>query len=260
MMRAHCGTVDVSASWTSIISAPRQASETVLTGRLRWDSDPFGTNAANENPAGLGVFKYHLRFPGQQYDGLAGLYYNYYRDYDPAVGRYVESDPIGLAAGVNTFAYASENAISLADQDELEAVDAMRRQGWGLEPNEANERRCAWSAFVRNYNAMIAANTIGADRYFHCRANCETTKCGKSGNEQACTISDVREFSDTYVKYPYKRLIGVHGSPTYEESLSDSLGDQVAKEFGRNGAVNSRQTSCSVTCSAFRPQGLSNRF
>jgi RHS repeat-associated protein len=37
--------------------------------------------------------------PGQYFDKETNLHYNYYRDYDPAQGRYVESDPIGLQAG-----------------------------------------------------------------------------------------------------------------------------------------------------------------
>jgi RHS repeat-associated protein len=44
-----------------------------------------------------------------------GLYYNYFRDYDPQTGRYLESDPVGLAAGVNTYAYALANPISFED-------------------------------------------------------------------------------------------------------------------------------------------------
>ncbi len=69
----------------------------------RWDNvDPFGNNPADENPSGLGIFKYSLRFPGQYYDVETGTHYNYFRDYDPSVGRYEQSDPIGLMAGVNT--------------------------------------------------------------------------------------------------------------------------------------------------------------
>jgi len=63
----------------------------------QWDNlDPFGNSAANENPGGLGTFKYAMRFLGQYYDTETATHYNYVRDYDPSVGRYVQSDPIGL--------------------------------------------------------------------------------------------------------------------------------------------------------------------
>lgn len=81
----------------------------------RWDQDPFGTAAPNQNPTGLGVFPYNPRFPGQYYDQETGLLYNYFRDYDPTVGRYVESDPIGLMAGINPYTYVSGNPISNID-------------------------------------------------------------------------------------------------------------------------------------------------
>lgn len=80
-----------------------------------WYSDPFGTDLPNENPASGGTFKYNLRFPGQLYDSHAGLNQNYFRDYDPQIGRYVESDPIGLRGGVNTYAYVGNNPISGID-------------------------------------------------------------------------------------------------------------------------------------------------
>jgi RHS repeat-associated protein len=67
-----------------------------------------------------------LRFPGQQYDSATGFNYNYFRDYDPSTGRYVESDPIGLSGGASTYGYASgrpgmnTDALGLKDYDECE--------------------------------------------------------------------------------------------------------------------------------------------
>jgi RHS repeat-associated protein len=85
-----------------------------------WFSDPFGTTTANSNPAGAGTFVYNLRFPGQIYNSQAGLQPNWDRDYDPTVGRYVESDPIGLAGeSYSTYAYVNGNPSSNSDPDGL---------------------------------------------------------------------------------------------------------------------------------------------
>ena len=65
------------------------------------------------------------RFPGQ-YDILGnGLYYNYFRDYDPKLGRYVQSDPIGLAGGLNTYGYVGVNPIRNIDPEGLKYGNAL---------------------------------------------------------------------------------------------------------------------------------------
>ncbi len=75
------------------------------------DYEPFGKVAANANNS-IEIFS---RFPGQYLDQETGLYYNYFRDYDPSIGRYIESDPIGLEGGVNTYAYAHQNPVKNSD-------------------------------------------------------------------------------------------------------------------------------------------------
>ncbi|MFO1284604.1 MAG: RHS repeat-associated core domain-containing protein [Burkholderiales bacterium] len=83
----------------------------------RWDNaEPFGANAANENPSGLGNFRYDLRFPGQQYDPETATHYNYFRDYDPTTGRYRQSDPIGLAGARDSFAYVRNSPVGRIDR------------------------------------------------------------------------------------------------------------------------------------------------
>jgi RHS repeat-associated protein len=61
------------------------------------------------------VVAFNLRFPGQYFDTETGKHYNYFRDYDSSLGRYLQSDPIGLRAGLNTFGYVSAAPIQFAD-------------------------------------------------------------------------------------------------------------------------------------------------
>jgi RHS repeat-associated protein len=74
-----------------------------------WDPEPFG----NTQPTG--TFTYNHRFPGQYYDRETGLHHNGFRDYHPTTGRYIESDPVGLAAGLNTYAYVNSNPLRFID-------------------------------------------------------------------------------------------------------------------------------------------------
>jgi RHS repeat-associated protein len=80
-----------------------------------WESEAFGASLPDQDPSGLGTFVFNLRFPGQYYDAETGLHYNYFRDYDPRTGRYIQSDPIGLAGGLNTYAYVRNNSVNLVD-------------------------------------------------------------------------------------------------------------------------------------------------
>lgn len=105
---------------TDHLGTPRQvvkpATNTVV---WNWDflQNTFGNSAPNQDPDGDSVqFVLGMRFPGQYFDVETGLDYNYLRDYDSHVGRYLESDPIGLAGGIHTYAYALGNPIALMDQ------------------------------------------------------------------------------------------------------------------------------------------------
>lgn len=98
------------------INTPRLIENASQQAVWRWEQwEPFGLNPADENPAGLGAFEFPLRFPGQYFDKETNLHFNYFRDYDSQIGRYVQSDPIGLRGGINTYAYVGSKPITLAD-------------------------------------------------------------------------------------------------------------------------------------------------
>jgi len=82
----------------------------------RWDQgEPFGNDVPNNDPSGLGAFDFNMRFPGQYFDRETNNLYNAYRDYNPEIGRYVESDPLGLPGGLNTYSYVGSNPIRHID-------------------------------------------------------------------------------------------------------------------------------------------------
>jgi RHS repeat-associated protein len=98
------------------LNTPRLATNGSGTVVWRWDSDAFGVGEADLDPdADTNEVNVGLRFPGQYLDEETGLHYNYFRDYDPVIGRYVESDPIGLEGGINTYAYVGGNPIGRID-------------------------------------------------------------------------------------------------------------------------------------------------
>jgi len=83
----------------------------------KWDQqEPFGSTPPNDNPSGLGAFDFPLRFPGQYFDRETNLVYNAMRDYDSGIGRYAQSDPIGLRGGsFSTYLYVEGNPLGQID-------------------------------------------------------------------------------------------------------------------------------------------------
>ena len=102
------------------LGAPRLITDMADTIVWRWDAaEAFGGTSPDQNPTGAGVFVYDQRLPGQVFDSETGLFDNWYRDYDARQGRYRQSDPIGLAGGINTYSYVSGNPLSGTDPQGL---------------------------------------------------------------------------------------------------------------------------------------------
>jgi RHS repeat-associated protein len=110
---------------TDHLGTPRKITRPSDNGLMwRWDPDTFGSVTPNTNPSGLGAFTYNLRFPAQYALNESGLFYNYFRDFDPQTGRYLESDPIGLKGGTfSTYTYVGGNPLSYLDPFGLTQCD-----------------------------------------------------------------------------------------------------------------------------------------
>ncbi len=101
---------------TDHLATPRYGTNAGGSTVWTWDSGAFGKEAAT------GSATVNLRFPGQYRDAETGLHYNWNRYYSPATGRYVSSDPIGLAGGLNTYSYVSASPVMFSDPRGLDCV------------------------------------------------------------------------------------------------------------------------------------------
>jgi len=106
------------------LNTPRFIADATQKIVWRWDQqEPFGSTPPNDDPDGDGVkFDFPLRFPGQYFDRETNLAYNAMRDYDPGIGRYVESDLIGLDGGLNTYLYVAANPITGFDPSGTQTI------------------------------------------------------------------------------------------------------------------------------------------
>jgi RHS repeat-associated protein len=132
------------------------------------DQSPFGEVKVE------GSIEQPLRFPGQYADLETGYSYNYFRDYDPTLGRYIESDPIGLEAGVNTFGYVMGNPVGAFDL-------------WGLDVRLEN------TASVYGYHQRVAVDTwaLNTNWQIPMHGDLKYTKTGFYGISFGMSSSDL---------------------------------------------------------------------
>jgi len=113
VLRNPAGRYYIHADYRNV---PRLIDDANRVAVWTWDGLGYGPRAPNGAPNGqTTTFVYNLRFPGQYYDAESGLYYNLNRYYDPMLGRYITSDPIGLGGGINTYAYVDGNPVNHTD-------------------------------------------------------------------------------------------------------------------------------------------------
>jgi|GEM_PF-1343254 len=100
-----------------VVIDPTRGTQGTAVWRWELEDEAFGETEPNQDPDGDNtLFVLDMRYPGQQHDSATGFNYNYFRDYDASTGRYVQSDPVGLLGGINTFAYVSARPLIAIDK------------------------------------------------------------------------------------------------------------------------------------------------
>ena len=206
--------------------------------------------------------------PGQLFDGQAGLHQNDFRDFDPAIGRYIESDPIGLNGGIDTYTYALSDPMLLYDpyglwvppsipdnlyNFSLGLVDDL---SFGLGPIArgalgipGGENRCS-TAYKAGEYAAIAA---GLGRLAYAGAAKAIAFTAANGAEAAASRNLLKQVfrgpfaGSGYRVYSYEQLLEKYGSDAAVQAAAGRTNrviNAIGADAGVGGAANAVSCGC----------------
>ncbi|HRQ60219.1 MAG TPA: hypothetical protein PLO23_01695 [Alphaproteobacteria bacterium] len=161
---------------------------------------------------------------------------DYYDDSETGLSPYGDDD-LFIAIGD----FQKDNDL---EQDGIIKPDGPTQNKINEKFSENEKAGSAFSIFVKNRNDMVEANTIGADEYFHCKANYEATQLGWGSEVEAQALSLGRE--------AYGLIKG--------DGLKDASKDMKANAYGRESAKSGVYSSSSEACAIYRPAGLNEKY
>lgn len=216
-----------------------EITDTLGAVKQRYTYSSFGKIESQLDPS----FVQPYTFTAREFDPETGLYFYRHRVLDPNTGRFISEDPLpaqlDVPLSINRYLYVGDDPVRWVDPWGL-----ARGDWWDPRTSVDFWRNAVGGAYDlwRNYRNMREANTIGADRYFHCKANCEGSRRGFGGRDAAEALSEARELFDQYIK---------------RDPPSECDADRAANRLGRQGAPN---LPCQEVCKSLRPPALDPRY
>ncbi len=214
-------------------------------------------NTAFGGDTAWGYFELNLRFPGQYFDSESGLYYNYFRYYDPATGRYILSDPIGLSGGLNRYSYANNKPTMYVDPFGLDPylvgrpLEGFEFAGHMFIVTGANYIGDP-NATVYSYGRSNASKKHGRNTIYGLTGRVDETTEGLSAGTEASDRrfwNNMKGAVDCKIHHPY--AVPIAASDTVVEGWANNLVPTI-KYFlptpflGRLDAVNSNSAAQAV--------------
>jgi RHS repeat-associated protein len=199
---------------------------------LVWDAErrPFG-----ERTVSVEQIEVPLGFPGQYYDEESNNYYNYFRTFDPATGKYLESDPIGLKGGINTYSYVLNNPLFYVDPYGLIDMQEIINDVIDAGPIDTIQ------GYIDSENALGNAQASGLpgahngqqDAYRHCIWSCIMASNINQG--------DAKDIADNH------ETAGNNAGQPANEAAMDSYNNAVGRLCAHQAPQNDPR-SCPTKC------------
>jgi len=187
------------SSATSYYHADGLGAVTSLSSAAGSIANTYTYDSFGKPTASTGSLVNPFQYTARESEAETNLYFYRARYYDQTSGRFLSEDPLGFKANtVNFYGYVRDNPVNSTDPMGLQPKSSGGV--WGNTVGLVQTTTSFWWQFYRgsmdmwmNYEDMKKANTIGADKYFHCMANCEAARRGPGGVLAAQVISNLRE-------------------------------------------------------------------
>lgn len=145
-----------------------------------WQADYEAFGRAVVNSAQI---ENNLRFSGQYFDGETGLHYNWHRFYMPEVGKYNQTDPLGIKEGINLYKYAHNNSVNYIDPDGQFPFGFI-------------------GIVIGVYGTYEFVNHLILQKKAIDEHNDNYEKIVNCLKDDSCTEEEVKDFQDSYVELP----------------------------------------------------------